>query len=65
MKFQQSFHVLAALAGLEALAAPSAQDRQLSEANGIAERSFISSMMATEILNLIESTAECVGCEVC
>jgi len=63
MKFQQSFLALTALAGLQALAAPSAQDRQLNEANEIAERSLISSL-ATEILDLIESTLECAGCDV-
>jgi hypothetical protein len=63
MKFQQSFLALAALAGLQALAAPSAQDRQLNEVNEIAGRSLISSL-ATEILDLIESTLECAGCDV-
>lgn len=64
MKFQQSFLPLAALAGLQALAAPSVQDRQLSDVDEVAERSLISSF-ASEILSLIESTVECTGCDVC
>lgn len=64
MKFQQFFLPLTALAGLQALAAPSVKDRQLSEVDEVAKRSFISSF-ATEILDLIESTLECTGCDVC
>jgi hypothetical protein len=64
MKFQLSFLILAALTGLQALAAPSSYDRQLSEANNITERDWISTL-ASEVLKLIESTAECAGCDVC
>jgi hypothetical protein len=64
MKFQNSFLTLSALAGLQAFAAPSVQDRQLREVNEVVERSLIS-IFATEILDLIESTVECAGCDVC
>jgi hypothetical protein len=64
MKFQLSFLTLAALTGLQVLAAPSPYDWQLSEANDITERDWISTL-ANEVLKLIESTAECAGCDVC
>ncbi len=64
MKLHQSFLKVAALAGLQVLAAPSPYDRQLREANEVTERDWISSL-ANEVLKLIESTAECAGCDVC
>jgi hypothetical protein len=63
MKFQISFLTVAVLAGLQVFAAPSPSDRHLSEAKEITERDWISTL-ASEVLKLIESTAECAGCDV-